>query len=154
MVNKPLEQIQKEAREWSNRNFPDQIPAHSFFGVAEEVGELADCLLSEFPEDSEEFLLLRAIGNVGELAHRYLKKTQKIRNNGNDRTRQEYLNKIAMMSPAYREAMKKDSEGDILIFLLNYCSHQKHDLNKVLNETWESVRKRDWIHYPKNGLTE
>lgn len=36
-----LDQLQKEQKDWSDRNFPDQKPHQSLLGLIEEVGELS-----------------------------------------------------------------------------------------------------------------
>ncbi len=45
----------------------------------------------------------------------------------------------------------KDSVGDIIIYLSDYCNQMGFDLDKIVRETWERVKKRDWRANPKTG---
>jgi NTP pyrophosphatase (non-canonical NTP hydrolase) len=80
---------------------------------------------------------LGVVEEVGELAHAILKHEQAIRG-----------------TPEEHVAAKKDAIGDAMIFLLNYCSAHGYSLARIVRETWGEVSQRDWIAFPKNGLTE
>lgn len=49
---------------------------------------------------------------------------------------------------------KKDAVGDILIYIMGFCSANGWDFGEVLTETLNSVLKRDWKKYPKTGFSE
>lgn len=100
---KTLSEIQEEQKPWVTHNFPNRHSWHPLLGLQEEVGELA---------------------------HHYLKREQKIRLNED------------------HNAGIKDSVADIVIYLLDFCSAEGIDLEKELNETWERVRQRDWKENP------
>lgn len=102
--------LQRKHAEWAIRNFGERDPVDAFFGVTEELGELARAML---------------------------KKKQGIRGN----------------SPEH-DAKARDAVGDILLFLLDYCTARGWSFNDIVLETWRIVRERDWIKYPKNGRTE
>ena len=80
-------------------------------------------------------LLLGVAEEVGELSHAHLKGVQGIRHSRNQ----------------IRE-MKKDAVGDILIYLMNYCSKEDLLFSDCLHSTWATiVKKRDWISDPEHG---
>lgn len=78
--------------------------------------------------------LLGVAEEVGELCHAHLKMELGIRNTS--------------------KADKEDAIGDIIIYLADYCNHNGINISKALTTAWETASKRDWIKYPKNGLTE
>lgn len=82
--------------------------------------------------------LLGVQEEVGELSHAHLKFLQKIRNSTRD----------------VFEAKAKDAIGDIIIFLMDYCSAHGWDLEDIVSDTWDTVKVRDWKQFPKNGKTE
>jgi len=87
-----------------------------------------------FPDQTTWQMLLGIVEEVGELSHAHLKESQHIR------TTEDH------------EEKAKDAVGDILIFLLGYCSLRGFDVEKILKETWDEVKKRDWKKHPEKGL--
>jgi len=81
--------------------------------------------------------LLGVAEEAGELAHAHLKRAQGIRHDAAD-----------------YEAKAKDAIGDIIIYLMDYCSTEGWDLEQVVQATWNTVKYRDWKKFPKNGMTE
>lgn len=71
--------------------------------------------------------ILGAAEEVGELAHAYLKMEQGIRG-----TREEHL-----------DAMK-DAIGDCVVFLADICNQMGWDFDRIVSDTWDHVKKRDW----------
>ena len=69
---------------------------------------------------------------LGELSHAFLKKTQGIRTNED------------------HDANMRDAVGDIVIYLLDFCSGVGINLEKELVATWEKVKKRDWKANPES----
>jgi len=103
-----INQIQREIKEWADRNFPGFESWKPILGLTEELGELA---------------------------HAYLKKHQKIR-----------------LTENHDEKMR-DAVGDIGIFLLNFCNAMGYNFDEILAKTWTEVKERDWIkHRSENGL--
>ena len=90
--------------------------------------------LHNFPNVSPEYALLGIGEELGELYHDHLKMTRGIRGVGLDDL--------------------KDSIGDMVIFLISYCNVMDIDLANVVTDTWETVKKRDWVKFPKDGMTE
>lgn len=74
---------------------------------------------------------------IGELSHAHLKAEQNIRG-----TKEEH-----------RQA-KIDALGDLIIFALNYADLNEIVLDGAIQITWDQVKQRDWIKFPKNGKTE
>lgn len=89
-----------------------------------------------FPNRTNYHPLLGAIEELGELAHAHLKDEQKIRTN------EDHFNN------------KVDAVADIIIYLCDYCTLNGIDIQGALEITWERVKQRDWIKYPKNGITK
>lgn len=57
-------------------------------------------------------------------------------------------------NPTTTEAHQIDAVGDIAIFLINFCNRKGWSFGRILADTWEIVSKRDFVKFPKNGLTE
>jgi NTP pyrophosphatase (non-canonical NTP hydrolase) len=81
--------------------------------------------------------LLGISEEVGELAHAHLKKLQGIR-----------------LTPEQYEVKAKDAIGDIVIYLMDYCTLNGWDFTQVVQDTWANVKTRNWKKFPKNGRTE
>lgn len=71
--------------------------------------------------------ILGAAEEVGELAHAYLKMEQGIRG-----TKEEHL------------AAMKDAIGDCAIFLMDFCNQMGWEYEKIVRDTWDQVKKRNW----------
>jgi NTP pyrophosphatase (non-canonical NTP hydrolase) len=87
--------------------------------------------------------LLGAVEEIGELCHAHLKDEQGIRGDADP----------VIRAAAYRRD-KIDAIGDILIYLADYCTANGIDMQDALERTWTAVKQRDWVCFPKNGLTE
>jgi len=70
---------------------------------------------------------------AGELAHAFLKRTQGIRKNQN------------------HDAAIRDAVGDIVIYLMDFCSCEGIDLQEAIEGAWDTVRKRNWKADPTSG---
>jgi NTP pyrophosphatase (non-canonical NTP hydrolase) len=87
-----------------------------------------------FGEDRESWgPLLGAMEELGELAHAHLKEHQKIRV-GEDHTEN-----------------AKDAVGDIIMYLMDYCSIRGFDIEEIIIETWLTIKQRDWKKDPKDA---
>jgi NTP pyrophosphatase (non-canonical NTP hydrolase) len=73
---------------------------------------------------------------VGELAHAFLKRTQGIRKNQD------------------HDAAIRDAVGDIVIYLMDFCSCEGIDLQEAVEEAWDTVRKRNWKADPTSGAVK
>lgn len=75
--------------------------------------------------------LLGVVEEVGELAHVILKEIQNIRNVSVEK--------------------EKDAVGDIVIYLVDFCSRRGYKLSEIVNNVWNEVKKRDWKKNSKTG---
>lgn len=87
-----------------------------------------------FPNAKSYQPLLGAVEEMGELSHAHLKMEQGIRG-----TPMEHLMK------------KKDSVGDILIYLVHYCKLNGFTMEECLATAWHEVKQRDWIMNKQDG---
>lgn len=92
-----------------------------------------------FPNQSYNQAFLGMVEEVGELAHVILKHEQLIRG---------YENR------EFAQQKAADCIGDLIIFSDGFCRGYGLSMPQVVSETWADVRRRDWIKYPLNGLTE
>jgi NTP pyrophosphatase (non-canonical NTP hydrolase) len=122
MAEKSLRQIQQEIAEWSQRNFGDNVSKAPGFTYSHPLGSL--CSLLGIGEES------------GELYHVVLKRLQGIRGYDDD---QKY----------YEE--RDDAIADLLVYLCDFSSRERVDLQEVLNKVWEKVQKRDWEKNKKDA---
>jgi NTP pyrophosphatase (non-canonical NTP hydrolase) len=80
---------------------------------------------------------LGMVEELGELAHAKLKQKQGIRG-----TYEEH------------EEAAKDSVGDFMVYLSDFCNMQKPswDLEMIITKTWDHVKQRDWVKDPQRGV--
>lgn len=83
--------------------------------------------------------LLGVVEEVGELCHAQLKNEQGIR------------------SPKADEggwyADKRDAVGDIVIYLMNYCTEAGIEFHDAVKATWHKVSARNWVDNPEDGIS-
>jgi NTP pyrophosphatase (non-canonical NTP hydrolase) len=119
--------LQEEIHKWREENFPIGTDTQMALGVSEEFGELAK---------EEEGILQMLLGlpkSIGKLSHGHLKQMQQIRVNED------------------HWAAIKDAVGDIVIYLMGYCSFRKLSLAECLLDTWMEVRERSWQKFKATG---
>jgi NTP pyrophosphatase (non-canonical NTP hydrolase) len=90
-----------------------------------------------FPGDEMPHSLLGAVEELGELSHHYLKMQQGIRGD------EQY----------HREQMA-DAVADCVIYLAGVCSWLGVDFGVLVQGTWDTVKMRDWVKYPTNGMSK
>lgn len=96
--------------------------------------ELFAWATKNFGEQQPYQMLLGVMEELGELCHAQLKGEQRIRG-----------------TPEALEAKAKDAVGDVLIYLMQYCSTRGWDIGPILNDTVVEVLKRDWKKDPVKG---
>lgn len=96
--------------------------------------EIAAWRVKNFPESGMIHQFMGMVEEVGELSHAILKDQQGVRDSNEDEA--------------------KDAVGDILIFLINFCSTMGWDVEEILTTTWDEVKQRDWIKHPVDGRNE
>lgn len=57
-------------------------------------------------------------------------------------------------SPDVCRDKMEDAVGDMVIFLASVCEFYGFDLQTAVEKAWTIVKNRDWVKYPKNGMTE
>lgn len=82
---------------------------------------------------TSEEALIGAFEEMGELSHAHLKCMQGIKD------------------PIEMDVKKKDAIGDIIIFLIHYCNLHGFDLEEIILETWDHVKKRNYNDYIKDN---
>lgn len=87
-----------------------------------------------FPDADATQQLLGVAEELGELSHSHLKEMQGIRGDS-----------------GLHQANAKDAVGDLMIYLMGYCSCRGWDIRKILIDTADHVLKRDWIANPEDG---
>lgn len=88
-----------------------------------------------FPRDELVDSILGAVEELGELAHAFLKEKQGIRGSNSE-----------------LEAQMADAVADCVIYLAGVATHLGLDYGKLVQETWDQVKQRDWVAYPENGV--
>lgn len=48
----------------------------------------------------------------------------------------------------------QDAVGDILVYLMDFCSKKEWKISDCLERAWGEASQRDWIAFPKNGVSE
>ena len=104
--------------------------------LQDEVAEWSRTNFGDNIKNPPYLALFGVVEELGELAHTVVKSTQGIRTTENHREKQ------------------KDAIGDIVIFLLDYCSRENLDLVTIVKDIWEKVRQRDWIENPEGKFEE
>jgi NTP pyrophosphatase (non-canonical NTP hydrolase) len=89
-----------------------------------------------FPNNHPYSPLLGALEELGELAHAHLKLEQGIRG-----------------STTEHVLAKSDAVGDIVIYLADYCERNNIDLDAAVTNAWNMVKLRDWVKFPKDGVS-
>lgn len=121
-----LKQLQEEQKSWVQHNFPNRESYMPLLGAIEEIGELSDLE----PDDKHLFQLFKSLAKI---SHHHLKKEQKIR------VSEDHDKEIA------------DGIADCIIFLSDYSEAKGFDLQRIVEETWNKVKNRDWQRWKING---
>jgi NTP pyrophosphatase (non-canonical NTP hydrolase) len=77
------------------------------------------------------------VEELGELAHHVLKRQQGIRGEEVD-----------------HEAEIRDACADLVIFMMGLADLEEFGLLEAINEAWDTVKRRDWVKYPQNGVDQ
>lgn len=159
-----LSEAQKKHKVWSEKNFPDRNPSHPLAGVIEEVGELCEADGST-EGDTPMASVFRMMVYVGRLAHIQLKREQGIRKESSSFDRE--ADTVDQLQAAFDEyytraqyppspiapdnevfaadgAKRADAVADIMIFLLDYCTRHKIDIERNFDAVLSEVLQRDW----------
>lgn len=96
-----------------------------------------------FPDATSGDTFVGIVEEVGELAHAHLKGEQRIREGA-----------IIPNDGGTIMDMKIDAIGDLIIYLIHYCNLEGINFASAIIDTWDTVKKRDWIKYPIDGTTK
>lgn len=102
--------------------------------IAQLQDEVTRWAQRNFPDAKPHQPLLGLSEEVGELCHAHLKMEQGIRGSAEE----------------HRDA-KEDAVGDVMVFLMHYCSLNGIDAQTAIMRTWDAVRKRDWTANKQDG---
>jgi len=156
-----LATLQREHEPWRQYNFGDAPAWHPLLGIVEEMGELHEAKTLEDVKDSLADVVvymahlcnasgfdLETIAAVAaqmgyrpsemkelrQLAHHFLKREQGIRGSREEHT-----------------AAIKGALAGIYAILLDTATEYDIDLLKAVEETWSSVKQRDWKKNAQTG---
>jgi len=101
--------------------------------ISEIQEKMVEWLQHNFPNSGWQDQFMGVVEEVGELSHSLLKQKQGIRG-----------------TYEQHEADAIDAVGDIAIYLLALCIRRGWDFEKIVNDTFDVVMKRDWKARP-NG---
>ena len=90
--------------------------------------------LKNFPSATWWQNLIGVQEELGELSHAALKSSQKIR--GSEEKHHEDM---------------RDAIGDLLIYLMAFCTKNNISLESAIQDTWNIVKNRDWVEDPITG---
>lgn len=121
-----VKQLQKMRREQGSRLNWTMLQA-----------ELYPWAIHNFPNATPMQPFMGMVEELGELSHALLKKEQGIRG-----TVEEHDEAIV------------DALADIAIYMADFANRNDINLQNVIERVWNKVSQRDWINFPKNGVSE
>lgn len=173
-----INRIKEEVKVWAIYNFPTTTPEYCILGLYEELGELCHAILKDFQGIRKEDFEAAKKDAIGDIAIYFL--DYLIRSDSNfinpDNTKKasfhfkdDILSTIEILSIQISSLRDRNSiefinEGKIetsvemintqfIFSLYNLCAFFDYNFLEILRETWDRVKKRDWIKFPQNGLT-
>jgi len=101
--------------------------------------EHREWIAHNFPGETDHQAVFGMVEELGELAHHLLKREQGIRGGDN---------------PEYHDAEIRDACADLVIFMMTVADNEGFDLMDAILEAWDTVKRRDWVKFPVDGVTE
>ena len=178
MPNLTLAEIQEQVGAWSRYNFPRNTPLEPMLGIIEEVGELAHAILKTnqgIRGTAEEHVAEErdAIGDAGiflcdfagRIGHSlFIGVHPEHGHRGCEDSSIAFMFlswSVGHLAFEFTNCGVPDGyyycakgANQVALRLAIYCETRGWDFLEILNETWSEASKRDWIRFPKNGLTE
>lgn len=174
-----IDQIQREHQTWREHNFPNADATQQLFGVIEEVGELTHAYLKmqqgirgtredhlDAMVDALGDISIYLIGYLGFHGIEWESIVRHIANFDQSRDPQHHLLKISKMvgrlaswqdvsnirpvGDPYRQTFTRLS-GNLVGHLDSFSRCYDWDLAMIIHDTWDSVKKRDWIANSQDG---
>jgi NTP pyrophosphatase (non-canonical NTP hydrolase) len=165
-----LDQIQTERNEWVARNFPNtKQPEESLLGCIEELGELSHSFLKKqqgirgTPEEHDAnardavgdalVYLLGVCSTGGFKLSEAIDKTSPCHASSPDRSLFISANRLGRLATdgLHFPRLAMRHVGEFYWALEDFCRHMEWSAQDCLEETWEQVKKRDWIANPQDG---
>jgi hypothetical protein len=151
-----------EHNEWTAHNFPDETVTDSLTGVMEECGELAHAHLKEKQHirgtaEEHQAAAKDAIGDMtvyllGVMDRYGTPRGRAVPRHelgiGNDDGR---LHQIGMAVGRMLSYPGPTSIRYVIVKLERYCLLREWDYEKIVNDTWDQVKQRDWKANPTDG---
>jgi NTP pyrophosphatase (non-canonical NTP hydrolase) len=171
MIN--LAQLQQEVYAWSSRNFPNATTEDPMVGMFEELGELAHAYLKtkqgiRGTKEEHHAAMCDAVADLIVFFLDYsvragikLYEQQNYFKAGADvyagtiPSIGMFLGNLASSHIYSKECQV--SAFNVYMFLHcigQFCRNHDIDLELELYKTWQEVKQRDWLKFPKNGRTE
>lgn len=98
--------------------------------------EHRDWVEHNFPHNDPDQAFHGIVEEVGELAHVRLKTRQGIREG---------------LDPITAAELEADAIGDLFIYMMSYANARHLDLEYIILNTWDKVKRRDWQANPQTG---
>ena len=166
-----LNLIKDEVNTWAQHNFPTTTAEQCLLGIFEEIGELSHAILKEsqgIRKENFHSAKKDALADITVFLLDYMNRDKMYFNinyldNYISQTTSNMLNNISSLSNSTRIIV-----DDRIIYpyfipfrcsefvnkIVEICEELNINFMENLEETWNEVKKRDWIKYPFNGLTE
>lgn len=111
----------------------DHTPLRNMDDMQYRLSAWASDTFGDNTENPPMYCVLGMIEELGELSHSLLKSKQGIRSNED------------------HEELMKDAVGDIVMFMMDFCSRMGWSLSEIIEEVFEEVIERDWKNNPETG---
>lgn len=166
---KSLQEIAKEAFEWSQRNFGKPSVLDNILGMIEEVGELSHAVLKErqkirhtdyvaAKKDAIADLTIYTLNYLSALKVDTIPHPISIENIHvyipSVNTCEWIVSKLNKHIPFDDSRKEIHSAFNVLALCSMFCEVEGWDYLEVVNSVWNEVSKRDWIKYPLNGIDD
>lgn len=119
---------------WKGQNYVTTGSRSRIQQVQEESSEWRN---RNFPDHTLDQCLFGVMEELGELCHAKLKSDQSIRSYA--------------LSQSGAPAEEIDAIGDMVIFLMGFCTARGYDFEECVTKTWEQVKLRNWQKNPEDG---
>lgn len=156
-VKETLEKIQSEHLDWTNRNFPGQIPEHPMLGIVEEYGEFCDSVKAADKKNIIDALCDMVIFTVSLANHFKVDAGKEFFKTAGGATSmrsiQSRIGKLAHAVLKSQQNIRKNENhkfaielniGLVLEWVFSEMKRLWLDPKKELETVWGEVSKRDW----------
>ena len=164
-----MTKLQAEHKEWGQHNFPDETPYNLLLGLFEEFGELCHAVLKHTQgiRGSQEEHIAEERDAVGDFwiyglhfltlsgitIDQVLRRAVVI--DSYDNTEPGIAIELGRLATSFEAAnVDKYTQHFARLWIVfeRHCSKHGWELVEVIDETWQSVRKRDWTKNKETGV--